>query len=248
MELKFLGRGNAFNPTEGSNSAYFIENNELFLIDCGESVFKGLIENNLLENIDSVNLMITHTHSDHIGSLGSLAMYSYFILHKPLNIVLPQNAKHLPNIEKILSAFGCTEPMYNYIDEKIFDNKLNSFQNVRYIETSHCDEIDCYGLLFTTENGIIYYSGDTREVNIIKALIDSGKLIDKLYVDTTTADYPENVHLYLGNLKQVIPDYLKKHVYCMHINNDDCIEQVEEAGFNVVQKETEKSISLIKKH
>ena len=40
MELKFLGRGAAFNPKENNNSAYFIEKNNLFLIDCGESVFK----------------------------------------------------------------------------------------------------------------------------------------------------------------------------------------------------------------
>ena len=32
MELSFLGRGAAFNPKEGNNSAYFIENNQLFLI------------------------------------------------------------------------------------------------------------------------------------------------------------------------------------------------------------------------
>ena len=71
MELKFLGRGAAFNPKEGNNSAYFIENNQLFLIDCGENIFERLVENGLLESVESINLMITHTHSDHVGSLGS---------------------------------------------------------------------------------------------------------------------------------------------------------------------------------
>jgi len=94
MELKFLGRGAAFNPKEGNTSAYFIENNQLFLIDCGESVFERLIELDLLNNIESINLMITHTHSDHIGSLGSLVMYAYYTLKRPLNIILPENAKH----------------------------------------------------------------------------------------------------------------------------------------------------------
>ena len=80
----------------------------MFLIDCGESIFERLIESGLLESVESINLMITHTHSDHIGSLRSLAMYSFYTLHKPLSIILPENAKHLPNIEKILSGFGCT--------------------------------------------------------------------------------------------------------------------------------------------
>ena len=29
MNLKFIGRGAAFNPKEGNNSAYFIDNDEL---------------------------------------------------------------------------------------------------------------------------------------------------------------------------------------------------------------------------
>ena len=246
MELKFLGRGAAFNPKEGNNSAYFVENNQLFLIDCGESVFERLIESGILENVESINLMITHTHSDHVGSLGSLAMYSFYALHKPLNIILPENAKHLPNIEKILSGFGCTKPMYNYIDEKTFDGKNESFQNIRYMETSHCDELDCYGLLFNTQKGIVYYSGDTREINTIKSLISSGQPIDKLYIDTTTANFPGNVHLYIGILKDEIPDELKDHVYCMHLNNDSCIEQAKDLGFNVVEIQKEKEVSLVK--
>lgn len=247
MELNFLGRGAAFNPKEGNNSAYFVENNQLFLIDCGESIFERLVESGLLESVESINLMITHTHSDHIGSLGSLAMYSFYTLHKPLNIILPKNAKHLPNIEKILSGFGCTEPMYNYVDEKAFDGKNETFQSIRYVETSHCDELDCYGLLFNTQNGMVYYSGDTREINTVKALITSGQPIDKLYIDTTTANFPGNVHLYIGILQETIPEELKGRVYCMHLNNDSCIEQAKASGFNVVENQKEKGISLVKK-
>ena len=247
MELNFLGRGASFNPKEGNNSAYFVENNQLFLIDCGESIFERLVESGLLESVESINLMITHTHSDHIGSLGSLAIYSFYALHKPLNIILPENAKHLPNIEKILSGFGCTEPMYNYVDEKAFDGKNETFQSIRYVETSHCDELDCYGLLFNTQNGMVYYSGDTREINTVKALIASGQPIDKLYIDTTTANFPGNVHLYIGILQKAIPDELKERVYCMHLNNDSCIEQAKASGFNVVENQNVKGISLVKK-
>ena len=235
MELKFLGRGAAFNPKEGNTSACFIENNQLFLIDCGESIFEKLVELDLLNNIESINLMITHTHSDHIGSLGSLVMYAYYALKRPLNIILPENPKHLPNIEKVLSGFGCTEEMYNLVLENKYDEKYETFQNIRYVSTSHCDELDSYGLLFTTPNGVIYYSGDTREINVIKALISSKTLIDKLYVDTTTANYPGNVHLYIGLLNDIIPEELKGRVYCMHLNNDDCINMAKELGFNVVE-------------
>ena len=248
MELKFLGRGAAFNPKEGNTSAYFIEGNQLFLIDCGESIFERLIENEVLQGVDNINLMITHTHSDHIGSLGSLVMYSYYVLHKPLNIIMCLGAKHLSNIDKILNGFGCPLQMYEYINEKDFDDKYESFQNIRYMETRHRDDLACYGLLFNTKNGIVYYSGDTREVNNIKNLIDSGQKIDKLYVDTTTENYPGNVHLYIGTLNETIPDSLREYVYCMHINNDDCIEQAKKYGFNVVEIQKEKGSYLSKKY
>ena len=39
QSLKFLGRGSAFNTVEGNTSAYFVRDNILFLIDCGETVF-----------------------------------------------------------------------------------------------------------------------------------------------------------------------------------------------------------------
>ncbi len=235
MELKFLGRGASLNPKEGNNSSYFIENNQLFLIDCGESIFERLIENKILENVENINLMITHTHSDHIGSLGSLLSYCFYTLHKVVNIILPDNPKHLTNIGKILNGFGCNREMYNYVNEKLFDDKYLNFKSIRYVETDHCDELNCYGLLFTTQNGIVYYSGDTREVNTIKKLINSGEVIDKLYIDTTTANFSGNPHLYIGVLQETIPEELKSHVYCMHLNNDNCIEQAKTFGFNVVE-------------
>lgn len=240
MELKFLGRGAAFNPKEGNNSAYFIENNQLFLIDCGENIFERLIESGLLNDINVINLMITHTHSDHIGSLGTLVTYSYYTLRKPLNIIMKKGAKHLSSIEKILDGFGCVSKMYKFVDEVQFDNKFASFQSIRYMETSHCDELNCYGLLFTTTNGLVYYSGDTKEIENVKKLIASGQNIDKLYIEVTTANFLGNVHLYIGVLKEQIPEEFKSKVFCMHVNNDQCIEEAKNSGFNVVEIPKEK--------
>lgn len=235
MNLKFLGRGSAFNPKEGNNSAYFIDNNQLFLIDCGENIFERLVQNDLFNDITAVNVMITHTHSDHIGSLGSLVAYSFYVLKKPLNIILPKKARHLSQIEKILDGFGCNNSKYTYVSEDVFDYKYKTFQNIRYVETEHCERLTCYGLLFTTEKGILYYSGDTRDINILKSLIASEQPIDKIYIDATTANSHHNVHLNIDILQEIIPRNLKNRVYCMHINNDDCIERAKTLGFNVVE-------------
>lgn len=234
MDLEFLGRGAAFNPKEGNNSAYFIEDDTLFLIDCGESIFERIIEKDVLEGINNIKVLITHTHSDHMGSLATLVMYCFYALQKKLNIILPTDPKYLNDIKNILSCFGCSDDMYNFIYESSLDGKYKSFSYLRFMETKHCDNMACYGIKFNTSNGIVYYSGDTREIDNIKNFIAKGQIIDKLYVDTTSQDYPNNVHLYIGLLNNEIPLYLKEKVYCMHINDDNCKSLAQQYGFNVV--------------
>ena len=75
MELKFLGRGSAFNVKEGNTSAYYKKDNILLLIDCGTTVFKSILDQHLLDNVKEVNVLITHLHDDHVGSLSSLIRY-----------------------------------------------------------------------------------------------------------------------------------------------------------------------------
>ena len=233
--LNFLGRGAAFNPKEGNTSAFIIENENLFLIDCGESVFERLMASGILNTVSNISVFITHTHSDHIGSIGSLAMYSYFVKKQPLKIMVDESVEYLSNIEKILEGFGCTTQMVSYINTRAVDNKFENFEKVRYVPTSHCDELKSCGIMFDTKTGVVYYSGDTREMAPINNIINSQAPIDKIYVDANTADYPGAVHLSLKQLNESIPQELRDRVYCMHFNNDDCIVQAQELGFQTVE-------------
>lgn len=236
MELLFLGRGNSSNYTEGNTAAYFIEGNQLFLIDCGETVFSKIMELNILKSIEDVNLLITHTHSDHIGSLGSLIMYCYFSINKRVHIILNDNCKHKDKILMLLESVGCSNNMYDILSTEQYENRFKSFQSIHYLETKHVDYLDCYGLLFNTENGVIYYSGDSRDiVNIEKILMDSRIKIDKIYVDVTDQDFRDNIHLYIGTLDEHIPKALRSRVYCMHFNNSNCIERARDLGFQIVE-------------
>lgn len=235
MELTFLGRGAAFYPIEGNNSAYFIENEELFLIDCGETVFESIYKRNILDNVKKVNVMITHTHADHIGSIGSLVMYCYFNLHTVVNIIMKKDAKHIKNINMIMDGCGVDHEAYRYVDEEELDNKYESFKSVRYQETTHSSKFACYSLIFETQDGILYYSGDSNDINYIKKLIQNKTKIDKLFVDTNTSPNLETGHLYIGLLDQEIPQGLRDKVYCMHVNSSECITKAKKLGFNVVE-------------
>lgn len=234
MELKFLGRGAALNPKEGNTSAYFEIKKDLFIIDCGENIFERIIEKKLLERKVSINIFVTHTHSDHVGSLGSLLTYSYYFLHKKVNIIYG-NKKHKKMIEQVLKIFGCEDHIYNFINISELSNKYKELKKVKYIETDHCDVLTSYGIVFNTQNGIIFYSGDTRELDYIIKLLNSNKKIDKIFVDVTTSDFKGNVHLFIGTLNKIIKDKDKKYIYCMHFNNSECITKALEYGFNIVE-------------
>jgi len=234
MELLFLGRGSAFNTSEGNNSAYFIDKNELFLIDCGESVFERIIERNLLDDINCVNVMITHTHSDHVGSIGSLIMYCYYVIHKSINIIISKDSLYKDDLINLIRIFGCTNDMYSIVYEDEFDNKYSLFNSIKYMKTNHVKEIPSYGILFNTTDGALYYSGDTSDLDNISDLINSDVVIDKIYVDATSSDVANSVHVYIGNLYELIPIDLRDKVYCMHVNDKKCIDMAIEYGFNVV--------------
>ena len=234
MELFFLGRGSAFNTCEGNNSAYFIDKNELFLIDCGESIFERIIDKGLLDDINCVNVMITHTHSDHVGSIGSLIMYCYYVIHKSINIIISKDSLYKDDLINLIRIFGCTNDMYSVVYEDEFDNKYSLFNSIKYMKTNHVKEIPSYGILFNTTDGVLYYSGDTSDLDNIFDLINSGVVIDKIYVDTTSSDAANNVHVYIGNLYELIPIDLRDKVYCMHVNDKKCIDMAIEFGFNVV--------------
>ena len=238
MELLFLGRGSAFNTLEGNTSAFFKEGNTLFIIDSGETTFELLIKNNILDNIEKVYLMITHTHSDHIGSLGTLTSYLYYKKNQIINIIIPEQAseeKYLNNIKSILEVTGCTDN-YILIKEKELDDQFKSFSSIRFKKTNHTSSLVCYGILFSTEKGFIYYSGDTNELNNVKELIDKKEIIDKLYLDTTLIDKEDNNHLSINVINSEIPSNLKNKVYCMHVDNDETINKVLELGFKIVEK------------
>ena len=236
MELKFLGRGSGFNTKEGSTAAFFIEEEKLFLIDCGESTRAKIMELNLLDKVKAVYFFCTHTHSDHVGSLGNLALYCREGVHIPLYVVCPIGTKLQENLEKLLHIFGCNKNYYQILDYRLVHAK--AFSTVKYILTPHDEKLDeSYSLEFQTPEGVVYYSGDTNSTEQIEFYIENKLPISKLYLDTTTNKVSEGFHLGLTKLADIIPPEMRNKCYCMHVNNNACIHLARMAGFNVVECE-----------
>jgi hypothetical protein len=236
MELTFLGRGAGFFPLEGSTSAYFIDKGELFLIDCGESVFDTLLDKKILDSVSALNVFITHTHSDHVGSLGSLLLYAYVVKNFKTNIIRDENMDYLPQIRTLLEIYGLPERMYQLVNASVFDNRYSQFSKVRYIKTYHCDELKTCAILFETNSGLVFYSGDMKDPAPLIHIINSGKEINKIYIDSNNGTEPNPYHLRLKEMYDIIPPELRPRTYCMHFNSSRCMEDALSFGFNVVEK------------
>lgn len=234
MKLNFTGRGAMLYPEEGNTSAYYEEEDNFFLIDCGEDVARKLITNGKLVGGKNYYLFITHTHSDHIGSLGTLCQYLYWICHEKLWIVLDDHVKYREEIQSIIRGFGIEDESYEIIDSAELDNKFQGFNKIRYIESNHGDTpLSSASIIINTLNGNILYTGDIADTKVIESFIEiSGNFIDAIYVDTSFTKTP--VHLSIDELKEIIPEDLKSKVYCMHINSNKIIPKIKELGFNLV--------------
>lgn len=233
MELKFLSRGSAFNVKEGNTSAYIKQDDMLLLIDCGESIFQRILEKNLLDDVKEVNVLITHLHSDHCGSLSSLIMYCFYCKGIKPNVYF----KDILNISNLLELTGAKQGiLWSELSLKYMEDKHNLC--IVPSKVSHTKEFNSYGYhiedIKTTET--ILYSGDTDGIDDIFLNYDYLKWKNiKVYHDTCLADYEGNVHTSLRKLCDLVPKGYRNIFYCMHLDCDELIEKAKNEGFNVVE-------------
>lgn len=248
MKLKFVGRGAMLYPEEGNTAAYFEDDNNFFLLDCGEDVAAKLIRDGKLTKEKEYYLFITHTHSDHIGSLGTLQQYLYWCCGKKLNIVISKQMKYLKQIQEILNGFGLEPTTYQMVDEETLDNHFSTFHSIRYVRSNHGDTpLTSCAIVISDEKGNTLYTGDIADATILKEFItyNGEHNIDQIYVDTSLSKSP--VHLSLEELVEVVPDGLKGQVNCMHINDAKLFPKIEECGFKVVSPLEDMSLESLER-
>ncbi len=152
MRVIILGSGSK------GNSTLLIGNNKKILIDVGFSYPKMLMNLNKYNvkpsDIDAI--LITHTHTDHIGGLQT------FI--KKNSIPVYTNEKMLPGLTKIVN-----EELLNVMDDEY---SIGEF-NIMCIHTSH-DAPGSVGFVINDDKSNLVYVTDTGYINktYLKKLIN----------------------------------------------------------------------------
>lgn len=226
--LNFIGTGSAFHTDLGNNSAYHKQLDTLLLIDCGGSVFHRLMSSGLLEGVKSLNVIITHTHPDHVGSLGDLIFYGFYVLKIKVRIFFPDQDW----MENCLKYMGVQSDQY--ILEHQLTGYISPEMELTFVPVEHLPTVPTYGVLLTIGGKTLYYSGDASNIptQVLNLFLDGG--IEALYQDTSGLDYDDNPHLSLLKLQTLIPEALRHRVFCMHLDRQFDRERGKALGFSDV--------------
>lgn len=222
LKLHFLGRGAAFYPSFRNTNAFFEKGKDLFFLDFGESSFAQVVASLPLKDYENIYVLLTHLHADHSGSLASMTSYLYFVLHKKLIIVHPEET-----VCRLLALQGVGPECYQYLPRLPESTGVQAVP----VPVQHAKDIHAFGYLLTSEEETLYYSGDAAQLPpaVLEDFL-SGK-IARLYHDT--ASHPSSSHCYYERLVQAIPPQLRSRVSCMHLDCD-MVDQLKQLGFDVV--------------
>lgn len=240
--LNFIGTGSAFNVELGNNGAYIKQGRELFLIDCGASAFGRIRKSDMLQGIEEIHVLLTHTHTDHIGSIGSLIEFVFFgglgkfanpavTIYAP-NAIGPANRK--VSLVDFLTFVGIEDHMYHLVQ---FESTCHipNIGHVEAVAVEHVPHLNCFAYIINLDNGKrVYYSGDSNMIptRILRELHEGN--FDAFYQDTCKAEYPGNVHLPITTLAELVKPHARHAVHIMHLDNACLVEEASELGFQVV--------------
>ena len=210
--LTFLGRDSGFG--EKNNSAYFEKNNDLFLIDCGLTVFQDLKNNFNLDKYSTISVIITHLHNDHAGSLSQLILYLWFVLKKKARVI-----SNCINIKQFLNITGTPPDAYEL---------LNCLPNLEFIKTEHTPYLDSYGFQLKVNDRNIIYTGDT---NTLDSFIPYIQNCDELYIDVSKFG---GAHIKIDDILDTLISVKQNgtDIYLMHIDDKRYIKKITNNLYN----------------
>ncbi|MCR5215301.1 MAG: hypothetical protein K6E10_12880 [Eubacterium sp.] len=222
--LKFFGRGSGF--SDEHNGAYFVDGDRLILIDCPLITFIRL-KNEGLEHftgckINQIIIIITHTHSDHVGGLALTLHYIRFVWQIDTIVIGPSD-KVRTDLDYLLTNLdGCSKDHYKLVTVEEYKAMAGDSGNwlKRSILTKHVPELDgkCFGYNLEIEGKNVVYTGDSNSLENYLPYTLPGSI---LYTECSTID--SGVHIYIDKIL-AYKEYFQDNnieVYLMHLDKEE---------------------------
>ena len=218
--LLFLGRGSAF--SDEHNSAFFVEDNELILIDCPATSYQK-VKKMKWEQYDNIYILITHTHGDHSGGVGTMLQYVWFAsyMKEKVTVVAPSLEVKEDLIQLLMRIEGCEKEWFNIIAA----NELDKNWFVAAVPTTHVKPLEgkCFGYHLNIHGNNVVYTGDTATLEPFEPL-----LLCNSFLYAEAAYYKSEVHLFM---KDMLPEFIRLskigvHVYLIHLDVEKEIKKM----------------------
>lgn len=218
-----------------NNNALIYRDKSLILIDLSHANFKAYAKAGLFNGYEEINVVVTHTHGDHVSGLGCSGLFSFFnvapsFINK-MNVYAP--AAIAKDVQDLLRIMGVTAKHHQFF--AIEDSIEIAGVTFSPIEVEHVEELQCFAYEINLDGKNIYYSGDSNMIpSEVLEKINNGSY-DEIYQDTCVDEYPGNVHLSLSLLESLIQDRsIREKVFCMHLDNNFPVDKAKQLGFNIV--------------
>jgi ribonuclease BN (tRNA processing enzyme) len=257
LRLFFIGVGGAFSKKHNQTNLLILKGEDHLLIDCGTKCPQALWELKL--PITAIhNILITHSHADHIGGLEESALLGrFFAKKKPKMIITAEYEKILWEMSlKGGSAFNeRTDGRYLEFADFFEIVRPEPYPGLsRDAWEAHCNSIDL--ILFRTMHipdsaqswkdsvyslgmiidGRVLFSSDTRFDPVFVRELDDRFHLEALFHDCQF--FTAGVHASLFELKE-LPRNIKRKTYLTHFGDDfqKYRAKVKEFGFAGLAKQ-----------
>ena len=221
-KLNFIGIGGATNIELGGNCCYLKDNGNLLLIDMCEGATERLEKEEVFKDVKNIYIAITHTHFDHVAGLGVFIWYCNFYLNISPKIIY-SNFKYKSHLKKLLKLTGVDKKYVDFIKDSSF--KINDL-TLNMQPTTHTPKLQCLGIMLEDKEGKYYYTGDTNDINYIKALCED-ETVKKIYTEVATETY--DVHIKYDD----VVDLNKEKLVLMHFDTMELYNKAMKDGFEV---------------
>lgn len=213
--IQFLGRGSAF--ADVNNSAIFMDGDKMVLIDCSMSGFNR-VKKMALTGISGIDILVTHTHADHISGIAMLIDYMYFVKKIPVTVVVPSEEVKEDIHWSLFRLDGCADDWYKLVVAS--DYKEAFFKAA--IPTVHSDQLAgrCFGYNLEVDGRNVVYTGDSRTIEPFLPYITDDTI---LYMEIAT--YDSTVHMNVEDMLPFIKEQTERgvEVYLMHLDDEPAI-------------------------